>query len=220
MFKNIVILSAFLLIGCSNYLAEFEIDRSVDKSAALPICPFSLEKNCWTESLAVLDDCMGQASQDHLEMVNSGGVCRSSNWESTIDFKRPLSSESKSAMQPLDDELDFTFHNDKRTCFHFQGSADDFLINLDSEKFLTYNKGLGGTVRVRCLNGEALTFSSQIQKSGCIDASGKISSTGLPKMLFSLENTENQYQKYWHLRLLGAGKEPLDLFRCNLYQAD
>ena len=64
-----------------------------------------------------------------------------------------------------------------------------------------------------------MTISSAIQKSGCADSEGS-KANYLPKMLFSLEENENQSRKSWYLRLLGAGEEPLDLFRCNLYEGE
>lgn len=208
----------FSLLGCSHYLAEFNIEESLNKSAALPVCPFSTEKNCWTESLEQLSKCMEGASSSESPMVltDTGGVCRTSDLSQTIDFDQSLESFQKKIGQASKENLSFTFHSRGETCFRFQGSSEEFSIDFHNGDFMTLRKNSSGTVQVQCLNGESLTISSSVQKKGCAGAE-KPRESYLPNLLFSLETASENGNPFWHLRLLGAGSEPVDLFRCQLH---
>lgn len=202
----------FFQLGCSQYLAEFNIPEKQNEILSKPTCRFSPQSNCWTQSIAQIQSCVGQGRV--AAFTDDRRVCATEDRDIVVDFDAPGGTHFEQKGTQFKGYLSFTYYNQLETCFHFEGTPSDFSITSPFGD-LGFRQDSAGNVQVQCFNGQQMTLSAEEYSVGCQQGGTAHKQTYIPQAVLSREQVVGQ--TLWNFRFLGTGAQPATVFRCNLF---
>lgn len=152
------------LTACSGWNSELNTAEIVPEKVNLkPRCQFKLKENCWTRSMKLVMACVPPTGTTPEIMSPDKRFCSSTDGK-YIDFVNPLSLEGDFSEEPIE-----FYVNDgpEKTCFHFEGTSSEFVINDYTHGQLRVEMNANGDTHITCFFGEKLVIPSEVKEQGC-----------------------------------------------------